>query len=334
MSGTLQHDGSAAGVVAALSLVGLREVAVHERPGEAVLTLDGVETKGAEEILRVLARRFPERGLLGSGLGAAAVEEAAARVFSADQLEAHVALRTFVAGHAVTLADLLHLSVPAGGPHSRRWRRQVEYVCGLQAARKEAVVSGAVNFGSQGSFDKMRLDDAVLDKVVVRFPPEPSGYLHIGHGKVGAVVGCCLCSLFISFPQAVLLNDYYRTLYKGQMIVRFDDTNPAKEKTEFADAILEDLARLGIKPDRVTHTSDNFAYILGKAKQLIAQGDAYVDDQEKETIRTQRFNKEDGPARNLPVATHLERWEAMLAGAEYGRKCVLRARISMQHDNR
>ncbi len=80
----------------------------------------------------------------------------------------------------------------------------------------------------------------------------------------------------------MLLNDYYRTLYRGRLIVRFDDTNPAKEKTEFEEAILEDLARLGVRPDVVTHTSDNFAYILGKARQLIAQGDAYVDDQDKE----------------------------------------------------
>ncbi len=64
--------------------------------------------------------------------------------------------------------------------------------------------------------------------------------------------------------------------------MRFDDTNPAKEKTEFEDAILADLERLGVRPDAVTHTSDNFAYILGKARQLIAQGDAYVDDQDKE----------------------------------------------------
>ncbi len=131
----------------------------------------------------------------------------------------------------------------------------------------------------------------------------------------------------------MLLNDYYRTLYKGRLIVRFDDTNPAKEKTEFEEAILEDLERLGVRPDRVTHTSDNFAYILGKARQLIEQGDAYVDDQDKEVIRAQRFAKQDGPARPLPVATHMERWEAMLAGSEYGRKCVLRARISMQHEN-
>lgn len=97
----------------------------------------------------------------------------------------------------------------------------------------------------------------------MRFPPEPSGYLHIGHGK------------------AMLLNDYYRTLYKGRMIVRFDDTNPRKEKEEFEHSILEDLEKLGVKPSIVTHTSDNFAYILEKAAVLIANGDAYVDDQEK-----------------------------------------------------
>ncbi len=131
----------------------------------------------------------------------------------------------------------------------------------------------------------------------------------------------------------MLLNDYYRTLYKGRLILRFDDTNAAKEKEEYAESILHDLELLGVKPDVVTYTSDNFEYILGKAAQLIAQGDAYVDDQDKETIRAQRFSKLDGLALALPVATHQQRWQEMLAGSEYGKRCVLRAKISMQHEN-
>ena len=77
-----------------------------------------------------------------------------------------------------------------------------------------------------------------------------------------------------SWIQAALLNEFYARKYKGKLIVRFDDTNPSKEKEEFEHAILEDLATLGVKPDKITHTSDSFPKIIEYAKQLISQGDA------------------------------------------------------------
>jgi glutamyl-tRNA synthetase len=97
-------------------------------------------------------------------------------------------------------------------------------------------------------------------KVVTRFPPEPSGYLHIGHAK------------------AALLNNYYARKYNGKMILRFDDTNPSNEKAEFTDNILLDLARLGIKPDVTTHTSDYFDMLQDLCCKMIRDGKAYVDD--------------------------------------------------------
>ena len=101
---------------------------------------------------------------------------------------------------------------------------------------------------------------------VVRFPPEPSGYLHIGHAK------------------AALLNQYFAHNYKGKLIVRFDDTNPSKEKDEFEEAIIRDLATLGIKADQITHSSDHFEKLLLMGEKLIKQGDMYIDDTPTEKV--------------------------------------------------
>jgi len=88
-----------------------------------------------------------------------------------------------------------------------------------------------------------------------------SGYLHIGHAK------------------AALLNDYFaHELYKGTLILRFDDTNPSKEKQEFEDSIVEDLALMGIKPDKKTYTSDSFQVLYEYGLRMIKEGHAYADD--------------------------------------------------------
>ncbi len=91
---------------------------------------------------------------------------------------------------------------------------------------------------------KKFLKGAKEGELVTRFPPEPSGYLHIGHVK------------------AACLNYHFAKMFKGKMILRFDDTNPAKEKQEFKNNIISDLESLGIIPDQITNTSDHFELII------------------------------------------------------------------------
>ncbi|GIQ88888.1 glutamyl/glutaminyl-tRNA synthetase [Kipferlia bialata] len=134
---------------------------------------------------------------------------------------------------------------------------------GKQTSKKEA--------GDNEALTGATLEGAVMGQVCTRFPPEPSGYLHIGHVK------------------ACLLNHFYATKYQGKMHFRLDDTNPAKESPEFVDNIKRDMLTLGVDWQSFSHTSDHFALIQGKAEALIKEGKAFVDDTDVETMREQRL---------------------------------------------
>ena len=156
------------------------------------------------------------------------------------------------------------------------------------------------------------IEGAVDGKVVTRFPPEPSGYLHIGHAK------------------AVLLNNYFARKYNGKLIVRFDDTNPSKEKVEFEEAILKDLASLGVKPDKVSHTSDHFALIMSKAKELLKTGQAYMDDTDQLTMSQQRRDgKPNEAARGRSPKESLKIFEEMCSGSTEGQRWCMRAKMDL-----
>lgn len=159
------------------------------------------------------------------------------------------------------------------------------------------------------------LPGAEEGKVVVRFPPEASGYLHIGHAK------------------AALLNQYYQQLFKGTLIMRFDDTNPAKENAEFEKVILEDLEMLQIKYDKLTHTSDHFDLIERYCEQMLKEGKAYVDDTDPEIMKQEREQKTESKNRGHSVEKNFTLWKEMKNGTDLGQKCCVRAKIDMQSVN-
>jgi len=162
---------------------------------------------------------------------------------------------------------------------------------------------------------KIILKDAVQGKVCTRFPPEPSGYLHLGHAK------------------AAFLNDYFAKQYDGKMILRFDDTNPSAENDIFVKNMKKDLDLLDIKYDKVTHTSDSFDIILQFAIDMLKERKAYVDNTDVETMRKQRLEKKDSACRNNSIDKNLELWNEMQQGTEIGLKCALRAKLDMKSNN-
>lgn len=163
------------------------------------------------------------------------------------------------------------------------------------------------------------LADGVYDHVQTRFPPEPNGYLHIGHAK----------AICIDFGTA--------QKYRGTCNLRLDDTNPTKEDVEYVDAIMEDIRWLGFSWDKVLYASDYFDVIYESAIKLIKLGKAYVDDLSAEEIREYRGTlKEPGknsPYRNRSIEENLELFQRMTNGEfENGAK-VLRAKIDMASRN-
>jgi glutamyl-tRNA synthetase len=170
--------------------------------------------------------------------------------------------------------------------------------------------------GTQGSFSNLDLPNAKEGEVCTRFPPEPSGYLHIGHAK------------------AALLNAYYAETYKGKLIVRFDDTNPSKEKIEFVESILEDIQTLRIKPYKISYTSDYFPILLNYVEDLLKQGKAYVDNTTPEQMKKERFTGIESKCRNNSVEENIRKWEEMKKFSEEGRNCCVRIKIDMQSKNK
>ena len=164
------------------------------------------------------------------------------------------------------------------------------------------------------------LAEGVYDHVCTRFPPEPNGYLHIGHAK------------------AILLNYGLAQKYNGEFHMRFDDTNPTKEKTEFVESIKEDIQWLGADwKDHLYFASDYFDQMYEFAIKLIKKGKAFVCDLTAEQIREYRGTLTEGgkesPYRNRSVEENLQLFEEMREGKYADGEKVLRAKIDMNSPN-
>eukprot|EP01112_Ceratiomyxa_fruticulosa_P015787 TRINITY_DN4697_c0_g1_i1.p1 TRINITY_DN4697_c0_g1~~TRINITY_DN4697_c0_g1_i1.p1 ORF type:complete len:746 (-),score=182.79 TRINITY_DN4697_c0_g1_i1:94-2331(-) len=312
---------------------------------------------GSHNIARYFARSHPQNALYGSDpLSASQIDMWIDRAKTINEsnlnesifsLNAHLQLRTVVVGYHLTLADFAvyeaircspkwidELNSFQQGktiPHVLRLfnyieslpqtQRVQELLDSSQGKRKhkvalENVYEKKLDTGAQGSFEKIELPNAEIGKVVTRFPPEPSGYLHLGHIK------------------AALLNNFYARAYKGTLILRFDDTNPAKEKDEYVESIISDLKTLNIKPDRTTYTSDYFDEIIKLAELLLRSGKGYIDLTPVQEMREQRGQGIESPYRNNSVEENLRLWGEMLKASPEGLKAVLRGKMNMQDANK
>jgi len=156
-------------------------------------------------------------------------------------------------------------------------------------------------------------------QIVTRFPPEPNGYLHIGHAK------------------AICLDFGIAHEHGGKCNLRFDDTNPVKEDVEYVDSIKEDINWLGFQWDNLYYASDYFEKLYDFALEMIKRGLAYVDDQSAEDIAKQKGTPTsagiESPFRNRSVEENLDLFQKMQAGVFDEGSRVLRAKIDMAHSN-
>lgn len=156
-------------------------------------------------------------------------------------------------------------------------------------------------------------------QIITRFPPEPNGYLHIGHAK------------------SICLNFGLKETFNGKTNLRFDDTNPTKEEVEYVNSIIDDVHWLGFEYDNLFYASDYFQQIYEWAVMLIKQGKAYIDEQTPEEISLQRTNPTipgiESPFRNRPIEENLRLFQEMKDGKHEEGSMILRAKVDMNSPN-
>ncbi|KAI4092321.1 MAG: hypothetical protein LQ344_003566 [Seirophora lacunosa] len=248
------------------------------------------------------------------------------------ELDSHLTLRSYVVGYTVTPADFAVWGAIRGNKvayaavkkaamlNVSRWFTFIEETHSWIAPAVQALNAHAQERRAAKSKEGASYDIALPDTdkgVVTRFPPEPSGYLHIGHTK------------------AACLNDYFaHEMYQGTLICRFDDTNPSKEKEEFQDAIVEDLALMGIKPDKTSYTSNYFQELYDYCVTLLKDGKAYADDTERERMQHERMHGIASKRRDATADENLARFEEMKKGNDEGVRWCVRAKMSVDNPNK
>ncbi|KAI0150386.1 glutamyl-tRNA synthetase [Xylariaceae sp. FL1272] len=251
-----------------------------------------------------------------------------------EELDAHLTLRTHIIGYELTAADLaVWAAIQANRialgairkPEANvyRWFKYIEVstpwlsetVATLLAPKQQERAKARAAASAAGASYEIDLPD-INGPIVTRFPPEPSGYLHIGHMK------------------AAVLNDYFAHKREGGILLcRFDDTNPSKESMEFQDAILEDLKAIAIVPDKISYSSDYFQVMYDYAVQLIKDGKAFADDSTLGKGGEDRKNRLPSRRRDLSIEDTLDRFEDMKSGSEEGQRWCIRARIAYDSSN-
>ena len=248
------------------------------------------------------------------------------------ELDDHLTLRSHIVGYTLSFADLAVWGTIRGNrvavsailrgsmTNLARWYKYIEEANTWIASAIESMNAQAKSKAKTEAQKGASYDIALADTdkgVLTRFPPEPSGYLHIGHAK------------------AALLNDYFaHDKYKGTLLIRFDDTNPSKEKEEFQDAILEDLSLMGIKPDKTSYSSDYFDLLYDYCVQMLKAGKAYADDTEQERMRHERMEGIASKCRDASFEENLAHFEEMKTGSEEGLRWCIRAKMSVDNPNK
>lgn len=165
--------------------------------------------------------------------------------------------------------------------------------------------------GNDIGFELPNLEGAVKGEVITRFPPEPNGYPHIGHAK------------------AAVIDEEYARKYGGKLILRYDDTNPQKEKIEYYSAIKDGLDWLQVKPDEIKNTSDDIVKIYEYGKELIRRNFAYVCSCSPEDIKRNRLNAIACKCTNNSEENNLSEFENMISGKYDQNQAILRYRGDM-----
>ncbi|KAL4564316.1 hypothetical protein LXL04_028376 [Taraxacum kok-saghyz] len=348
---------------AKLAAVSLTVNRTFSSPSPPVLVLtNGLKLRGTNVLLKYLGRTSTaipnlyqrdayETGQIDEWLEYAPIFSSGSEYEGACKyVDGYLLHRTFLVGHSLSVADITIWSYLAGA--GKRWESlmkskkyqnltrwyttiSTEHAAVLNeltsTLSKKKDSSNPISSTKQkddsnqkhipnGSVSSNRpevdLPHAEMGKVCLRFAPEPSGYLHIGHSK------------------AALMNQYFAQKYNGKVIIRFDDTNPAKESSEFVDNLLIDIQTLGIKYEKITYTSDHFPHLLQMAEKLIKEGKAYIDDTPRETMQKERMDGIESKCRNQTITQNLKLWNEMILGTERGLECCLRGKLDMQDPNK